>query len=290
MGGKGAGVTQGLTLAAITGEIVDSDAVEIGALIEKARACIVDSALYQIECGDRLARKKASLPHGAWLPWLAHNKAVLGFESRQTAHKLMQLAARQQNVALTRHLEPAEALAISRQTWGNSGIIATKHTGDPESYTPAKYIEAARAVMGSIDVDPASNPLAQETVQAGEWFDEGTNGLAQRWRGTVFLNPPYTYPLVADFIDKLCGAYKSGDVQAAVLLTNNNTDTRWWHMAATVASSICLTAGRINFYKADGSETQPTNGQSFFYFGPDASAFAREFAAFGLIVSATGEC
>jgi hypothetical protein len=33
-----------------------------------------------------------------------------------------------------------------------------------ERYTPALHIAAARAVLGTIDVDPASNPMAQETV------------------------------------------------------------------------------------------------------------------------------
>jgi ParB family chromosome partitioning protein len=260
-------------------EIVDNDAIEIGNLYEKARSSILESVKYQIECGRRLAEKKGKLSHGKWLPWLEENAGVLGFESDSTARRLMSLA----NRALTHDLTEADALAISRQTWGNSNTIATKHTGDPESYTPAQYIEAARSAMGSIDVDPASNPLAQETVRAAHWYDQETNGLEQEWCGTVFLNPPYSHPEIAHFIDKLCDDYIAGKVTSAVLLTNNNTDTKWWHRAAMVSSAVCLTLGRINFYKADGSETQPTNGQTFFYFGKDVDSFRYQFSAFGLI-------
>lgn len=164
---------------------------------------------------------------------------------------------------------------------------ASKWTGDPESYTPAKYVEAARLVMGGIDVDPASNAFAQETVKASEWFDEARNGLRQPWIGRVFLNPPYSYPLVGEFIAKLCEDVSRGNVSEAILLTNNNTDTKWWHLAAKVSAAICFTLGRINFYKADGSETQPTNGQTFFYFGPARDEFQRIFSEFGLVMAAS---
>lgn len=164
---------------------------------------------------------------------------------------------------------------------------AAKWTGDPESYTPEKYILAARAVMGGIDLDPASNEIAQRVVKARTYFDEAANGLTQTWRGRVYLNPPYSYPLVAQFIVKLLAELETAHVTTAILLTNNNTDTKWWHDAARRASAVCFTLGRINFYKADGQITQPTNGQTFFYFGADPVAFASLFDRFGLIMRAS---
>lgn len=49
-------------------------------------------------------------------------------------------------------------------------VIALKHTGDQESYTPQKYIESARRVMGSINLDPASNEVAQKTIKADIFY------------------------------------------------------------------------------------------------------------------------
>lgn len=265
------------------GQIVDREAIEIGELYEKARTSIVDSVRYQIECGHRLAEKKRSLPHGAWLPWLEANSGVLGFSSRRTASMLLR-AAGALNGKSTAHLTESDAVEISRKMWGNDNTIATKHTGDQESYTPAQYIEAAREVLGGIDLDPASNLIAQEMVRAEKWYGVDDDGLAQPWAGRVFLNPPYAYPLIEHFIEKLCAEIQQGNVTAAVLLTNDNSDTKWWHLAAIKSLRVCHTLGRINFYKADGEVTQPTNGQSFFYFGDEAASFARVFRKFGLIM------
>lgn len=65
------------------------------------------------------------------------------------------------------------------------------NSGNNEWYTPLPYVEAARAVMGTIDIDPASSDKANETVQAEHYYTIADNGLVRPWYGRVWLNPPY---------------------------------------------------------------------------------------------------
>jgi hypothetical protein len=82
-------------------------------------------------------------------------------------------------------------------------IRGTAGTGEFERYTPAKYIEIARTVMGTIDVDPASCEMAQKIVKATTFFTVKDDGLNKEWIGNIWLNPPYHRGLGPKFIDKL---------------------------------------------------------------------------------------
>jgi N6-adenosine-specific RNA methylase IME4 len=95
----------------------DKDAVAIGELYRKARLSLIESVRYAHACGERLIAKKATLGHGQWLPWLAANADVLGFDNRRTASRLMALAA---NGALASHLDEATAITYNRQLWGHA--------------------------------------------------------------------------------------------------------------------------------------------------------------------------
>lgn len=174
---------------------------------------------------------------------------------------------------------------VLRQAERFQGATRVTVLSGEESYnTPARYLDAARHVMGTIDIDPASNALSQETVCAATYYTADDDGLAQAWHGTVWLNPPYSYPAVEQFVRKCWESWREGSVTAAIVLVNNCTDTAWFQAAAVEASAICFTYGRINFYTEAREKTQPTQGQAFFYFGSHVALFAERFGEFGLIM------
>jgi phage N-6-adenine-methyltransferase len=158
------------------------------------------------------------------------------------------------------------------------------YTGENEWFTPAPYLDAARAVLGEIDLDPASHVLAQERVRAKTFFTAADNGLERPWRGRVWLNPPYCRALLAPFVDKLVAEFTSARVSEAILLTHNYTDTEWFHTAARAAQAICFPRGRVHFVSPAGEECSPTQGQAFFYFGGNDSRFLSVFSGLGLVV------
>jgi phage N-6-adenine-methyltransferase len=152
-------------------------------------------------------------------------------------------------------------------------------TGQNEWYTPSQYIEAARQVLGEIDLDPASNPFANEVVKANHFFTKEDDGLTKDWTGKVWLNPPYEKGLIDKFIDKAIAECKE-----AIILTHNSTDTKWFQSLASKASAICFTSGRIQFYSDRPDKSGPLQGQAFSYIGSNTSQFISVFKRFGFCV------
>lgn len=159
------------------------------------------------------------------------------------------------------------------------------NSGENEWYTPSEYIEAARAVMGDIDTDPASSATANQTVKAARYFTAQVDGLRQKWEGRVWMNPPYAQPLIGQFCAKLKQEVEQGAVFEAITLTNNATETGWFNDLLSVASAVCFVRGRIRFVDPQGNASgAPLQGQAICYIGPSVDQFAREFGRFGKVL------
>jgi phage N-6-adenine-methyltransferase len=158
------------------------------------------------------------------------------------------------------------------------------NSGENEWYTPAAYIEAARAVMGGIDTDPASCAQANATVKADKYYDSKADGLTKKWHGRVFMNPPYAQPLIANFARAVAAKFSNKEITEAIVLVNNATETEWFNEMIKHASAICFPNGRIRFVNKEGKPGgAPLQGQAVIYFGSKIQKFISEFKSFGWI-------
>ena len=156
----------------------------------------------------------------------------------------------------------------------------------PEWYTPVPYIEAARRVMGSIDLDPASCEFANRVVRASRYYTVAQNGLTREWFGNVWLNSPYGRQGNASvqglWNECLLQEYRCGHVQQAITLVGCNPAQRWF--APLWDYLACFPDRLIKFYNEQGVPDQPSHAHVLFYLGDRTQEFAQEFCAFGPIV------
>lgn len=165
--------------------------------------------------------------------------------------------------------------------------VARTSSATDEWYTPRRYVEAARRVLGGIDLDPASCERANRTVQARKYFTEADDGLKRRWHGDVWCNPPYGWrngkSNQALWSRKFLLEHHKGRMGAGILLVNCEPASSWFGALWEVWT--CLTDHRIRFVDEHGVEQrQPTHGNCFAYAGPYPEIFASEFSRFGRVI------
>lgn len=151
-----------------------------------------------------------------------------------------------------------------------------------EWYTPVEYVDAARRVMGGIDLDPASCVAANEVVKADRIFTAEDDGLAKEWHGRVFMNPPYGREGSPFFVAKLLAEFVAGRVEAAILLCAARLETQWFQ--PLFDHLLCFPHHRVRFWQPGRNMVAPPFTPAFAYIGMDSEAFIREFSAFGPIV------
>ena len=203
--------------------------------------------------------------------------------SHDTIHKVevIETKATPQTKQLVKEGEISinQAYQMVKQQTEDKKPHVVNNSGNNEWYTPSEFIEAARLTMGSIDLDPASNDIANNVVKASEYFTIETDGLSCEWHGNIWLNPPYSSDLIGRFIMKLVDERENYD--QAVVLVNNATETEWFRKLITIADAVCFPKGRVKFYTPNGETGAPLQGQAVVYIGENVDEFLFAFSDIG---------
>ena len=235
--------------------------------------------------GELLLEAKDRVGHGGWEAWLGEN-----FEgSLRTARDYMRICrewpAIEEAIAKRQHaadLSMRGALRALREPPAVLPHLGVLSSADDEWYTPREYVEAARLVMGGIDVDPATSAAAQEVIRATHAYTVEDDGLQHPWRGRLWLNPPWGRSC-AEFVARAVAEFEAGSVTQAILLLNSNSNETVWFRPLW-GHTLCFSAGRINFWGANEQAAGSTHGSVFVYLGSNWRAFAAAFRGFGNVV------
>lgn len=167
-------------------------------------------------------------------------------------------------------------------------VHVSNNSGNYEWHTPPKFIEAAREVMGSIDLDPATSEIGNRIIQAKTIYTKENSGLVHPWSGNIWMNPPYNNSLVDDFTKKLVNELPN--INQACVLVNNATETKWFQNIMSKCDMICFVKSRIKFLDVNGEATGSSlQGQVIMYFGKNLDTFYKTFKEFGLCLTVRKE-
>lgn len=158
----------------------------------------------------------------------------------------------------------------------------SNNSGNNEWYTPPEFILAAKKVLGTIDLDPASSVIANKIVKATTFYTIDDNGLEKDWYGNVWMNPPYASGLIKKFIYKLTEEIQLKNVKQCIVLVNNATETEWFQQLLKSSNGIVLLKKRVKFIAKDLiTKSYPLQGQALLYNGKNTEKFFEVFSEFG---------
>ena len=169
----------------------------------------------------------------------------------------------------------------------HKALHSSKHN---DWFTSPETADVARDTFGGfIDLDPASNLVANLTIRARYWFDEWDNGLKQPWIAeNVFLNPPYgkddeTNKSNAELWTRyMLSEYEKDNFGEGILLVNATPDRKWFKLLWNYW--VCFLDKRERFWLADGSANSPTNGNVLIYMGLNHEDFITYAGKIGTII------
>jgi phage N-6-adenine-methyltransferase len=152
-----------------------------------------------------------------------------------------------------RYCSPACRYAAYRRRKGRS-VHFSSRTG--EWATPPGLFARLDAEHGPFTLDACATA---DNAKCAAYFSPERDGLAQRWSGRVWCNPPYGRAIGA-WVRKARESAESGEAELAVLLLPVRTDTRWWqwHCTPAAGAEVTYLPGRVRFVGAASGAPFPS--------------------------------
>jgi ParB family chromosome partitioning protein len=167
----------------------------------------------------------------------------------------------------------------------NTGMAARHSSATAEHYTPPHVVEAARATLGAIDLDPFSCAAAQRIVRAELYYspEVGGDGWALPWRGRVFCNPPGGRSDGNESSQKrawfhLAAQHDLGRVTAAIFICFSIEGLQFSQvrddgLPPMLAFPFCVPSRRLAYTREDGTVGKsPPHASAIIYLPPPSSA------------------
>lgn len=117
--------------------------------------------------------------------------------------------------------------------------------------TPQALFDELSWIFGGFTLDPCAT---RSNAKCARFFTSAENGLAQRWEGKVFMNPPYGRS-IGPWVRKAFESSLEGTL--VVCLLPARTDTRWWQEYAK-RGQVWFLRGRLKFGKARNAAPFPS--------------------------------
>lgn len=135
-----------------------------------------------------------------------------------------------------------------------------KTDGSDEWYTPKEIIDC----LGEFDLDPCA-PMNPLWPTAKVMYNKEDDGLSRIWGGRVWLNPPYSQPLITHFCERFA---ENGN--GICLLFGRTGNRIFQEIMLTRADAVLFLRKRIRFYRSDGTQGQSGGCDSvLFAFGQE---------------------
>jgi ParB family chromosome partitioning protein len=164
-----------------------------------------------------------------------------------------------------------------------------------EHYTPIEIVNAAREVLGAIDLDPASCPEANKVVKASDFYDEQTDGFTKPWMGRVFCNPPggkdeNNQSRQKSWWFKFGSEYLNHNMLAGIFIgfSLEMLQTTQIGVPANSGSAadcpICIPSRRLKYWTPGGGTGEsPPHASVIVYLGDDLIKFMQIFSKIGCV-------